>query len=78
MSMPRPAKAVTGGVRGCVWREGEGARTPDVSGDENAVLEILEVLIHFDALLLLHRRVDSDGGEVALLQQLVKLNRALH
>ena len=42
------------------------------------MLEVLEVLVHLDALLLLHRRVDGHRREVALLQQLVELHCALH
>jgi len=52
------------------------AAPPDVRRDEDAVLEVLEVLVHLDPLLLLHRRVDGDRGKVALLQQLVELHRA--
>ena len=52
-------------------------RTPDVGRDEDAVLEVLEGLVHLDALLLLHRPVDGHRREVALLQQLVELDGAL-
>mmetsp|Transcript_36516 Transcript_36516/g.72731 ORF Transcript_36516/g.72731 Transcript_36516/m.72731 type:complete len:361 (-) Transcript_36516:1523-2605(-) len=54
------------------------AAAPDVRRDEDAVLEVLEVLVHLDALLLLHRSVDGHRGEVALLQQLVELDSTLH
>ena len=53
-------------------------RTPDVGRDEDAVLEVLEVLVHLDALLLLHRRMDGHRREIALLQKLVELDCPLH
>ena len=57
------------------WRR---RRTPDVGRDEDAVLEVLEGLVELDALRLLDARVDGHRGEVALLQQLVELDGALH
>jgi len=54
------------------------ATAPNVRGDKNAMFEVLEVLVHLDALLLLHRGMDRHGREVALLQQLVELDRALY
>ena len=57
------------------WRR---RRTPDVGRDEDAVLEVLEGLVELDALGLLDARVDGHRGEVALLQQLVELDGALH
>ena len=74
--------------RGGGWLEGRGKggggawawrrrRTPDVGRDEDAVLEVLEGLVELDALRLLDARVDGHRGEVALLQQLVKLDGTL-
>ena len=42
------------------------------------MLEVLEGLVELDALRLLDARVDGHRGEVALLQQLVELDGALH
>ena len=42
------------------------------------MLEVLEGLVELDALGLLDARVDGHRGEVALLQQLVELDGALH
>ena len=54
------------------------AAAPDVRRDEDTVLEVLEGLVERDALRLLDARVDGHRGEVALLQQLVELDGALH
>lgn len=45
----------------------------DVSGDENALVELLEGLVLGNTIRLFHRSVNGDTGEVALLQQLVEL-----
>ena len=42
------------------------------------MLEVLEGLVELDALRVLDARVDGHRGEVALLQQLVELDGALH
>mmetsp|Transcript_28504 Transcript_28504/g.73069 ORF Transcript_28504/g.73069 Transcript_28504/m.73069 type:complete len:204 (+) Transcript_28504:1003-1614(+) len=54
------------------------ATTPNVCRHQDAMFEILEILVHLDAFLLLHRSVDRNRGEVALLEELVKLDGALH
>jgi len=48
-----------------------------VRGDHDALLELLELLVAGDALVLLEARVDGDGWEAALHEQLVQGNRAL-
>ncbi len=48
----------------------------DVGGDEDALLEGLELLVAADALGLGQARVDRDRGEVALAQEGVELGRA--
>jgi hypothetical protein len=50
--------------------------TKDVSGDANALLEVLELLVALDTLLLADTGVHSDGGEVALAEELVELSAA--
>mmetsp|Transcript_23195 Transcript_23195/g.59615 ORF Transcript_23195/g.59615 Transcript_23195/m.59615 type:complete len:401 (+) Transcript_23195:292-1494(+) len=50
---------------------------PDVRRDEDAVLEVLESLVLLNSLLLRHRAVDGDRGEVALGEELVELDGAL-
>lgn len=47
--------------------------TEDVGRDTDALLELLELLVTLDTLLLAHTRVDGDGGEVALSEELVEL-----
>lgn len=41
-------------------------------------LVVLEVLVHLQALLLGHARIDAHAGEVALIQQRVEGLGALH
>lgn len=48
----------------------------DVGSDEHPLLKRLELLVSLDPLLLGESRVDGDGGEVALPQQLVQLSGA--
>jgi hypothetical protein len=47
----------------------------DVGADEDSLLERLELLVALDSLVLGETRVDADGGEVAVLEELVELGR---
>merc|ERR1719361_1316118 len=49
-----------------------------VGGDQNPLLEVLELLVPGQPLLLAHAPVDSDGGEVLLDQQLRQRHASLH
>ena len=49
-----------------------------VGGDQNALLEVLELLVVRQALVLRHAAVDGDGGEVLLTQQVVQRHTARH
>ena len=49
------------------------AAAEEVRRHEDALLEVLEVLVAVDALVLAQARVDADGGEVALREQPVQL-----
>mmetsp|Transcript_10062 Transcript_10062/g.30766 ORF Transcript_10062/g.30766 Transcript_10062/m.30766 type:complete len:252 (+) Transcript_10062:39-794(+) len=54
------------------------AAAEEVRGDHNALLKLLELLVARDAVLLVEARVDGDGREVALHQQLVQGDGPLH
>ena len=49
----------------------------EVRRHHDALLELLELLIAPDALLLVQRGMDCDGGEVALAEELIQRNGAL-
>mmetsp|Transcript_5572 Transcript_5572/g.12649 ORF Transcript_5572/g.12649 Transcript_5572/m.12649 type:complete len:269 (-) Transcript_5572:80-886(-) len=49
-----------------------------VCGDHDTFLELLELLISHNAVLLIQARVDRNGREIALHQELVQSNRPLH
>lgn len=46
--------------------------TKDVSGNENTLLKVLELLVALDTFLLSKTTVDADGREVAFAQKLVQ------
>jgi len=48
-----------------------------IGGDENARLELLELLVLLNSLLLFHDRVNANRGEVAVVQKLVQLGGAI-
>jgi hypothetical protein len=50
----------------------------NIGGDEDTLVELLEGLVAGNTLLLGHRTVNADTGEVALNQQLVELLGALN
>lgn len=52
--------------------------TKDVGSNEDSLLKSLELLESRDSLGLLKTRVDTDGGEVALLQESVELSSTLN
>jgi len=49
----------------------------DVGSNTDALVEVLELLVAANTLLLGHAGVDSDGGEVALAQELVEFSSTL-
>ena len=53
------------------------AAAKEVGRDEDALVEILELLEACEALFLLEAGVDADGREVAVLQQLGQLGGSL-
>lgn len=54
------------------------ATTEQVCGDQNALLEVLELLVTRQPFLLGHCAVDGNGREVLLDQQLSQCHAALH
>ena len=54
------------------------ATTEEVGGDEDSLLEILELLVARESLLLSHASVNGDGGEILLYEELGQGNTSLH
>merc|ERR1712203_775251 len=54
------------------------ATAKQVGGNQDSLLEVLELLVPGQPLLLAHPPVDGDGGEVLLNQQLSQGHAALH
>ena len=54
------------------------ATAEQVGGDENPLLEILELLVSGESLLLSHASVNGDGGEILLYEELGQGNTSLH
>ncbi len=70
---------VTVGIRGGIVGDGNvdtfniDTSTKDVSGDEDTLFKVLELLVSLDTLFLSKTTVDADGREVAFAKKLVEL-----